>query len=269
MNLHLASRLLLAAVDILLVAAVLYRIFITIRGTRAAQMFVALVGIILLSIVARWIELDTVNWIINKLTTVWVIAFVILFQPELRQALARIGRSRWVGSFLRVEAYGVLGEVVRAVEELATRRIGALVVFERDMGLRNYEETGSRIDAHVSSELIETIFTPGSPLHDGALIIRGETIVAAGCLLPLSQDTTLPHTIGTRHRAALGLAEETDAVVLVVSEDRGKVSLAHRGRLLRDLDEGQLRAELTQVFGAPPKETRSAEEHTPEGAAAG
>jgi diadenylate cyclase len=247
----------LSILDVLIVAALLYRMFLIIRGTRAAQMFVGLVGIVLTSIVARWIQLDTLNWIINNLTTVWVIAFVILFQPELRRALAVIGQSRWVGSFLRVEAYGMLGEVVRAVEDMATHRIGALIVFERDLGLRNYEETGRRIDARVSAELIETIFTPGTPLHDGALIIRGETAVAAGCLLPLSQNPLLPTTLGTRHRAALGLAEETDAVVLVVSEDRGTVGLAHRGRLLTDLDEGRLRAELAQIFGPPKEGTES------------
>ena len=210
------------------------------------------------------IQLDTVNWIIKNLTTVRLIAFVILFQPELRRALALFGQSRWVGSFLRVEAYGVLGEVMRAVEDLAARRIGALIVFERDLGLRNYEETGRRIDARVSAELIETIFTPGTPLHDGALIIRGETAVAAGCLLPLSQTPTVPANLGTRHRAALGLAEETDALVLLVSEGRGTVGLAHRGRLLIDLDEARLRSELAQIFGPAPKDgAEAAPEPTP------
>ena len=240
--------LVLSALDILVVTIVLYRIFIIIRGTRAAQMFVGMLGLVLASIVANWVKLDTVNWIVRNFTPVWMVAFVVLFQPELRRALALLGQSRWVGSLVRVEPYGVLGEVLRAVEEMAQRRIGALIVFERDMGLRNYMETGRRIDARVSAELIETIFTPGTPLHDGAMIIRGETAIAAGCLLPLSP-SPVPSPLGTRHRAALGLSEESDALVLVVSEQRGAISLAYRGRLLTNLNGGQLRAELARVFG--------------------
>ncbi len=243
----------LAVFDILVVALALYRIFIIIRGTRAAQMFVGLLGIVLASIVASWVKLETVNWIVRNFTPVWMVAFVILFQPELRRALAMIGQSRWVGSLVRVEPYGVLGEVLRAVESMAQRRVGALIVFERDMGLRNYMETGRRIDARVSAELIETVFTNGTPLHDGAIIIRGETAVAAGCLLPLSP-SPVPSPLGTRHRAALGLSEETDGLVLVVSEQRGAVSLAYRGRLLTNLNSGQLRAELANIFGKAAKD---------------
>jgi len=246
---------LLDILDVLIVAFLFYRLFAMIKGTRASQMFVGLVVIVFASIAAQWFRLNALNWIIGSLKTVWVILFVILFQPELRALLTHIGQNRLLRALIRVEDYGVLGEVVKAVEEMSEERRGALLVFERDMGLRNYVETGTRLEARVSSELIETIFTPHSPLHDGAAIIRGDQVVAAGCILPLSPASGLSPLLGTRHRAALGLAEETDAVVIVVSEETGAISIANKSKLKLKLDAGQLRSELATIFNPRPEES--------------
>ncbi|MFN8586786.1 MAG: diadenylate cyclase CdaA [Candidatus Eisenbacteria bacterium] len=242
------------AIDILLVAAFFYRLLTLGKGTRSAQMFVGLLFIVVIGLVAGYFDLLAVRWIMDSLRTVWLIVFVILFQPELRHALAQMGRTRYVRSFLRGEHYGVLGEVVRALESLAQRRHGALVVMERNVGLRNFVETGTRIDAKVSAELLVTLFSPGSPLHDGAVIIREDTIIAASCILPLSNNPLTAVALGTRHRAAIGLSEETDAAVIVVSEQTGSISVAYRGVLYQRLDEGQLRSELSRIFRIRPQD---------------
>jgi diadenylate cyclase len=258
----LKPQFLVDALDVLIVAFLFYRLFIMIKGTRASQMFVGLIIIVFASIVAQWFRLNALNWIIGSLQTVWVILFVILFQPELRALLTHIGQNRLVRALIRVEEYGVVAETIKAVEEMAKERRGAIIVFERDMGLRDYVETGTKIDASVSAELLETIFTPHSPLHDGAVVIRGDAIVAASCILPLSQTRGLSPLLGTRHRAALGLAEETDAAVIVVSEETGAISIAHKGELKWNLDEGQLRGELAAIFNPRPDETPEPEEVT-------
>lgn len=248
----------LDAIDIMLVAALFYRLLTLVKGTRSAQMFVGLLVIIVVGLLARYFDLLAVRWIMDSLRTVWLIVFVILFQPELRHALAQWGRTRYFRSFLRGENYGVLGEVVRALESLAQRRHGALVVMERNVGLRNFVETGTRIDAKVSAELLVTLFSPGSPLHDGAVIIREDTIIAASCILPLSANPLTAVSLGTRHRAAVGLSEETDAAVIVVSEQTGGISVAYRGVLYQRLDEGQLRSELSRIFRIRPQDEQPA-----------
>src|SRR5262245_25709626 len=239
---------LLDVVDILIVAALFYRLLSLVKGTRSAQMFVGLLVIALIGVVANYFDLLAVRWIVSSLKTDWLIVFVILFQPELRHALAQLGRTRYFRGFLRGENYGVLGEIIRGVESLAARRHGALIVMERNVGLRNFVETGTRIDAKVSAELLVTLFSPGSPLHDGAVVLREDTVIAAGCILPLSSAPHVAATLGTRHRAALGLAEETDAAVIVVSEQTGAISIAYRGLLTQRLDEGALRSELSRIF---------------------
>jgi diadenylate cyclase len=244
----------LAAIDILLVAALFYRLLTLVKGTRSAQMFVGLFVIAIIGFTARYFDLLAVRWIVESLKTVWLIVFVILFQPELRHALAQFGRTRYFRSFLRGENYGVLGEVVRAVESLAQRRHGALIVMERNVGLRNFTETGTRVDAKVSAELVVTLFSPGSPLHDGAIVVREDTIIAASCILPLSSNPLSAISLGTRHRAALGLSEETDAAIIVVSEQTGSISVAYRGVLYSRLDEGQLRSELSRIFRIRPQD---------------
>jgi diadenylate cyclase len=238
----------LDVLDIVLVAVLFYRLLILVKGTRSAQMYVGLLVIVLIGILAREFDLIAVKWIVDSLKTVWLIAFVILFQPELRHALALFGRTRYFRSFLRGDNYGVLGEIVRGVETLAERRHGALLAIERNTGLRNFVETGTSIDAKVSAELLVTLFSPGSPLHDGAVIIHEDTVVAAACILPLSANPRTAEIMGTRHRAALGLSEETDAAVIVVSEQTGGISVAFRGRMKQKLNEGELRSELSRIF---------------------
>jgi diadenylate cyclase len=246
--------------DILLVAVLFYRLLILVKGTRSAQMYVGLLVIVLVGIVAREFDLIAVKWIVDSLKTVWLIAFVILFQPELRHALAQFGRTRYFRSFVRADTYPVLGEVLRAVETLAERRQGALIVIERNVGLRNFVETGTRVDAKVSAELLVTLFSPGSPLHDGAVVLREDNVVAASCILPLSSNPRTAMALGTRHRAALGLSEETDAAIIVVSEQSGTISVAYRGTLKQRLNEGGLRSELARIFRIRPQdEARAAE----------
>jgi diadenylate cyclase len=245
--------------DIFLVAALFYRLLILVKGTRSAQMYVGLLVLVLVGVVARELDLIAVKWITDSLKTVWLIAFVILFQPELRHALAQFGRTRYFRSFLRGGAYGVLGEVVRGVETLAGRRNGALIVIERNVGLRNFVDSGTRLDAKASAELLVTLFSPGSPLHDGAVILREDTVVAAGCILPLSSNPRLAAAMGTRHRAALGLSEESDAAVIVVSEQNGSISVAFRGTLKQRLNEGELRSELSRILRIRPEDEAPAE----------
>jgi diadenylate cyclase len=239
---------LLDVLDIFLVAVLFYRLLILVKGTRSAQMYVGLLVIVLVGIAAREFDLIAVKWIADSLKTVWLIAFVIIFQPELRHALARFGRTKYFRSFLRGDTYGVLGEVVRGVETLAQRRHGALIVLERNVGLRNFVDTGTRLDAKVSAELLVTLFSPGSPLHDGAVIVREDNVVAASCILPLSANPRAAGALGTRHRAALGLSEESDAAIIVVSEESGAISVAFRGQMKRHLNEGELRSELVRIF---------------------
>ena len=252
---------LLDVLDIFLVAVLFYRLLILVKGTRSAQMYVGLLVIVAIGIAAREFDLIAVRWIVESLKTVWLIAFVIIFQPELRHALAQFGRTRYFRSFLRGESYGVLGEVVRGIETLAQRRHGALIAVERNVGLRNFVETGTRLDAKVSAELLVTLFGPGSPLHDGAAILREDTVVAASCILPLTSNPRLAQTLGTRHRAALGLSEESDAAVIVVSEETGSISVAFRGQMRRHLNEGELRSELSRIFRirGPEDEARAEE----------
>ncbi len=245
---------LLDLLDIFLVAFLFYRLLVLVKGTRSGQMYVGLLLIVLIGLFARAFDLIAVKWIVDSLKTIWLIAFVILFQPELRHVLAAFGRTRYFRSFLRGESYGVLGEVVRAAEALGARRQGALIVIERNTGLRNFVETGTRIDAKVTAELLTALFAPGSPLHDGAVILREEAIVAAGCILPLSSDPRTATALGTRHRAALGITEESDAAVVVVSEETGAISVAYRGLLHPRLDSGTLRSELSRIFHLRPEE---------------
>ena len=249
---------LLDVLDVLLVAVLFYRLLVGVKGTRSAQMFVGLLVLVVASAIARFLGLIAVDYIATNLRTVWLITFVILFQPELRHALAQFGRTRWFRSFLRVDEYGVLGEVVRAAEALSSRRHGALIVIERNEGLRNFVETGTRLDARARSELLETLFSPNTPLHDGAVIVRGDQIVAAGCILPLSQNARLAPALGTRHRAAVGISEETDAVAVCISEQTGAISVAWRGVLLERLDEGKLRSELSRILRLTDEEEMAA-----------
>lgn len=246
-------QVLLEIIDISLVTFLIYRLFLLVRGTRAAQMFFGLALLMVTSIAAEVIGLDALNWIVSNLKTVWVIAFVILFQPELRRALAALGQNRLFRNFVRSNEGGPIGEIVQACNRLAEQGRGALIVIEREAELRTVEETGTRIESRVTAELLETIFTPPTPLHDGAILIRGNQLLAAGCILPLSTNPSVEPTVGTRHRAALGLSEETDAVVVVVSEETQSVSIAMDGTLRTNVDPTTLRSELAGIFLAQTK----------------
>ena len=231
-------------VEILIVAALLYRILILIQRPRAMQI---LLGILLLGLVylgARLLDFVLIRYLLETFFQYGAIAALVVFQPELRAALARLGQSRMVRFLYRFEESQVLDEIVEAVEHLARSKIGAIIAVEQEVGLEEYSSTGSPVQAKVSREMLTTIFTPYSPLHDGAVVIAGDTIKAAGAILPLTQYSLPDRSLGTRHRAALGLSEETDAIVIVVSEETSRVSVAVRGRLETGVDSAQLRQVL-------------------------
>ncbi len=244
--------------DVIIVTFLFYRLFLLVRGTRATQMFFGLFLLIILSFVVQWLNLNALNWILSSLKTVWVIAFVILFQPELRKALTQIGQNRILGFFIKVEASSTVSETVKSCHKLTQAGIGAIIVIEQDVGLRNYIETGTPLDAKVTSELLVSIFTPPGPLHDGAVIIEKNRVVAAGCILPLSQNPRLARSLGTRHRAGLGLSEETDSIVIIVSEETSAISLAVGGKLKRKLDINTLRNDLVGLIGIKSEESVAA-----------
>jgi diadenylate cyclase len=238
-------------VDILVVALVLYRAFLLFREARAIQVLIGLAGLMAASFVARWFDLTGTSWLLDHFWAFWVLALLVLFQPELRRALYRVGQNpllRSVAPAGREEQTHALDDVVKAADSLAGKRIGALVVLERATPLRQYAELGVPLDAVLSADLLVSLFLPYSPLHDGAAVVRGNRVVAAGCFLPLSRNAHLGRAMGTRHRAALGLAEETDAVVLVVSEETGRISLAVNGQMESPLDREALERRIVELF---------------------
>lgn len=239
------------AVDILLVSVILYRVFLLLRGTRAVQMLLGLLLLAGVSLAAHRFELFTLSWILENFWSAWVLVLIILFQPELRRALTQLGHSRLFRGVLGAgleEWSHVVEDVVKAAESLAAKRIGALMVIERTAGLRHYAELGVALDAVISADLLNSLFLPYSPLHDGAVFIQGNRVVAAGCFLPLSRNVDLGRKLGTRHRAALGITEETDAVAVVVSEETGRISLALAGRLEVPPDREALRRRLSEIL---------------------
>ena len=245
------------ALDILIVTFAIYQIILTFRGTRAFQMLLGLVLLYLASRVSLRIGLLTVNWALSNLLAVWFLLIIILFQPELRRALASVGqRGSLLRAFSRYQEAHMIDEVVRAITSLAAEKIGAIIVVERDSRLSDSTDSGTVVDAQVSRRLLESIFYPYSPLHDGAVIISRDRIVAAGCFLPLSINPELAADLGTRHRAAVGITEETDAIAMVVSEETGAISLVTGGEIARNLDAAALRQQLSELLGPPLKAFR-------------
>lgn len=241
--------------DILLVGIVLYRVFVVFKGTRGVQMLVGFTVVMAAMLGARQLELPMLGWIFDHFWSFWVVAFIVLFQPELRRALTRLGQGRIVQSLVggsREEQAHVVDEVVTATEVLAARRTGALIVLERGTGLRQYAELGVGLDALVSADLLISIFLPPTPLHDGAVLIQGPRIVAASCFLPLSRSLSPGRPLGSRHRAALGITEETDAVAVTISEETGRVSVAVEGALESPADMAELRRRLHEHLGGAP-----------------
>jgi diadenylate cyclase len=229
------------AIEIALVAIVMYRVLLLIQGTRAVQMLLGVVVLVLVYAGAWVAKLTVITYLLGLVFTYGAFAALIIFQPELRAGLAHLGQSRLTRFFRRLEASEVAEEIADAVERLSRSGTGALIAIEREVPLGEYVQSGSEMQAKVSADLVTTIFTPYSPLHDGAVLVRGDTIIGAGCILPLSQSYVPDRSLGTRHRAALGLSEETDAIVIVVSEETAQISIAANGRLMRGLSPGQLR----------------------------
>jgi diadenylate cyclase len=251
--------------EILLVTAIFYRLLILAVGGRAIQMLLGLVLLVAVYIIARLLQLELLRYLLETLFQFGAIAALVIFQPELRSALAHLGQNRILRFFAlnRLEETQVAEEIALAVEELSRNQVGAIIAIEREVGLGEYIETGTPLQARVSAPLLNTIFAPYSPLHDGAAIIRGDTIIAAGAILPLTQFPVADKSLGTRHRAALGLSEETDALVVVVSEETSNISLAYGGQLQRGFDRERLAAMLTAqtrktTFAARPSAPRGA-----------
>jgi diadenylate cyclase len=228
-------------VEVLVVAYALYRVLRLFHGTRTLQI-VSGMGMLLAIYTAAWImKLEMITYLLGFVFQYGAIALLVVFAPELRAALAHLGQARFAGLFRQMEQREVAEEIGEAIERLSRSGIGAIVAIEREVPLDGYSESGSPVEAKVSADLLTTIFTPYSPLHDGAVLVRGDTIIAAGCILPLSQKSMMDRTLGTRHRAALGLSDETDALVVVVSEERATISVAERGELFLDLTPAAVR----------------------------
>jgi len=253
------NSLVIDILDILVVAFLLYRLLLLVRGTRASQMFVGLCLLMVFSWLAERLEMIVLKQIISSLQTVWVVAFIIIFQPELRTALTHLGRNRGLAFFSPPDEIPAGAEMLKAVERLSRRGLGALIVIERQIGLGRWINSGTKINADISSLMLESIFTVPGPLHDGAVIISQDKIAAAGCILPNSERTELGYVLGTRHRAAIGLTEISDAMVIVVSEETRAISLAYGGDIVRGLSITDLSAELNRILAkaAVPPQTES------------
>ena len=234
-------------IDILLVTWIFYKVYQYFKETRAGQMLIGLIILLIASFLFNAFGISATSWLINQFQTIWVVAFVILFQPEIRRLLIYVGQTRFFRTIFRVGTSRSLGAIVEASLQLSKNRCGALIVVQRETGLRIYKETGTSIKGEVTSGLLLSIFNPGSPLHDGAVILQNTLVEAAGCILPLTESDMIAPDMGTRHRAALGLTEETDAIVIVVSEERGAIAAAEDGRFANlDMDEMALRRFLNE-----------------------
>ena len=243
-------------IEVLVVAYALYRVLRLFHGTRTLQIVTGLGMLIAIYTAAWFLKLEMITYLLGFVFQYGAIALLVVFAPELRAALAHLGQARFGGLFRQMEQREVAEEICEAIERLSRSGIGAIVAIEREVPLDGYSESGSPMEAKVSADLLATIFTPYSPLHDGAVLVRGDTIIAAGCILPLSQRSMIDRTLGTRHRAALGLTDETDALVVVVSEERSTISVAQRGQLWLDLTPADVRDILAgrapQTAAIPP-----------------
>ncbi|MDY3032284.1 MAG: diadenylate cyclase CdaA [Clostridia bacterium] len=243
------------AIDIAIVAIILYYLIRFVRETKAMQLLKGLVIFGIVFIASSAMKLTALNYILNAALSFGVFAVIVIFQPELRNLLERVGRIK-AGTILDLTSgssdddamLAAISEVAEAAANMSSTRTGALMVFERETRLGEYISTGTLLDARISSRLLENIFVPNTPLHDGAVIMRRDKIITAGCLLPLTANSNLSHELGTRHRAAIGLSEVTDAVIIVVSEETGKISIALNGSLTRNLTEESLKKALTKIL---------------------
>jgi diadenylate cyclase len=253
----------IAALDIFIVAFLIYEILVFIKGTRAVQMAVGLAFVIAFFYFSRWVRFEAVTWILTNILPYFVFAIIVVFQHEIRRALARFGQAPLFAGFSSINRNEFYDEIILAVTTLASQQTGALIVVERDIGLKTYIESGIALDAALSYDLLVTIFNPSVPLHDGAVIVQNGRIAAAACFLPLTVKPRLSKELGTRHRAAIGVTEETDAVAIIVSEESGAISFAHDGEMERYLDPETLRQRVRDVFErkSPAAERRVVIEH--------
>ena len=244
-------------IDVAILAILIYNAIKLVVHTRSNSLFKGIAVVLLLAWLSSALRISAVSWLLNQILSMGLVVLVILFQPEFRRALDQLGRSKLMRRVFglngpgRVEEEDVerpVNEIVRAMTNMARKKIGALIVVERVTGLGDVIETGTRVDAEISGALIENIFEPNTPLHDGAMIIRNRRINAAACILPLSEDPNISRDLGTRHRAGIGITETTDAVTLIVSEETGIISMAREGRLTRHLDARSLTILLTELF---------------------
>ncbi|WP_410512452.1 diadenylate cyclase CdaA [Paenibacillus sp. BR2-3] len=247
-------------IDILIVSYIIYKVLNMVRGTRAVQLLKGILVLVVIWAISTLLDLYTLKWLMNQMFTFGVLAIFIIFQPELRRGLEQLGRGKFFGRTAESdeEISKLIGEVIKAVNYLARRKIGALIVFERSTGLNEYTESGIPMRSVVSSELLINIFIPNTPLHDGALIMQGNHIAAAACYLPLSENPFISKELGTRHRAAIGISEVADSVSIVVSEETGQISLAINGQIVRDIKEESLISKLyEELRGSSPLKDRS------------
>ncbi len=236
--------------EVLILWYVIYMILLFVKGTRSEQLLRGLLIIGIIFLITQQLDLKAINWALTRLVPISIIALVVIFQPELRRGLAQLGQFG-----IYKENVEVIDEIVASASDLSQKKIGALIVIEKEVGLKSYVESGTPVDAQVTSGLIDTIFMPQSPLHDGAIIIQHGRLVAAGCILPLPEDENVtPKSLGLRHRAAIGVSGETDAVCVVVSEETGTVSIASSGKLIRGLDAEMLAKNLRNLLHKKPGE---------------
>ena len=238
----------IGALDILIVAFLIYRVLVFIKGTRAVQMAVGLGLIIVFFYFSRWAQLETVSWMLTNVLPYFVFAIIVIFQQEIRRALAHFGQAPLFTGFSSINRNEFYDEIILAITTLASNQTGALIVMERDIGLKTYIESGIALDAALSYDLLVTVFNPSVPLHDGAVIVQNGRVAAAACFLPLTVKPRLSKELGTRHRAAIGITEETDAVAIIVSEETAAISFAHDGEMERYLDPDTLRLRLRDAF---------------------
>ncbi len=240
--------------DVLVVTFIFYRLYLIMRGTIAIQIFLGLLVVVAGSFVASSLDLEAVSWILKTLTDIWVVAFIILFQPELRRLLVILGRGRLMANLVRSSVNETIEAIVEACDEMAQRQTGALIIMTRTTGIRMIIETGVQLGAEVSKQLLLSIFNPKAPLHDGAVVIKDRIIMAARCTLPLSTQLKIDGFImGMRHRSALGISEQTDVICIVVSEETGTISVAEDGKLQRNLTPDDLRTYLRQGLNVASK----------------
>ena len=248
--------------DVLLVSFIVYRLLLLIKGTRAVQMLTGLGVLGLAFVLSIRLELFTLHWLLSYFFDSLILIVIVLFQDDLRRALTHVGKNPFFASSSSEEEQEMVDEVSKAAIRLAASRLGALIVIERETGLKNFIDTGSKIDARVRSELIYSIFITSSPIHDGAVIVSNGRVAAAGCFLPLSKNPNIDKNLGTRHRAAIGLSEETDAIVILVSEEAGAVHLVKNGQINENLTEEELRSSLSvllELFDSSKSNKKAAE----------